>query len=524
MDFFHAFYFVSFMGSTIGFGELPYPFTDEQRLWVLICIYISVFAWLYAIGTALAMVQDPAFRYAVTQNAFARSVRRIVEPFYLVCGYGDTGQLLVQGLIARGLRAVVLDRDQDCINQLHLSNLDIFVPGLLANATDPANLLTAGLQHRRCVGVVALTDNDHVNLKIAITSKLLNPDLRVICRSEIHDVGINMESFGTDEIVNPFDLFADRLAMALHSPATYIIHQWLTSAPGTPLKEPLFPPRGQWALCGYGRFGKAVQQYLSFEGVEATIIEADPEKTNAPSDAIVGRGTEAVTLREAGIEQAVGVIAGTDDDANNLSIIMTAKELNPELFTVARQNRQENQSIFEAADLHLVMERSDIIARFVITLITNPLLAEFLRAIDTEDDENAANVLASRISGLVGETVPVTWTVETTKSASPALAIHLFQGAALTINQLRIDPTDRGTALPCIPLLLKHAGDNRLLPDGETTLAHGDRILFCGHRTAARRMSSTVVNQNSLAYVTGRPPVDGLVGWLRARSAANAQT
>ena len=26
MDFFHAFYFVSYMGSTIGFGELPYPF------------------------------------------------------------------------------------------------------------------------------------------------------------------------------------------------------------------------------------------------------------------------------------------------------------------------------------------------------------------------------------------------------------------------------------------------------------------------------------------------------------------
>ena len=31
MDFFHAFYFVSFMGSTIGFGEIPYPFTAGQR-------------------------------------------------------------------------------------------------------------------------------------------------------------------------------------------------------------------------------------------------------------------------------------------------------------------------------------------------------------------------------------------------------------------------------------------------------------------------------------------------------------
>ena len=44
LSFFHAFYFVSFMGSTIGFGEIPYPFTDAQRAWVLVSIYTSVLA------------------------------------------------------------------------------------------------------------------------------------------------------------------------------------------------------------------------------------------------------------------------------------------------------------------------------------------------------------------------------------------------------------------------------------------------------------------------------------------------
>ena len=53
MSFFHAFYFVSFMGTTIGFGEIPYPFNDAQRAWVLVCIYTSVITWLYGIGTCL---------------------------------------------------------------------------------------------------------------------------------------------------------------------------------------------------------------------------------------------------------------------------------------------------------------------------------------------------------------------------------------------------------------------------------------------------------------------------------------
>jgi hypothetical protein len=44
-DFFHAFYFVSFMGSTIGFGEIPHAFTAGQRLWVSFCIFFTVLGW-----------------------------------------------------------------------------------------------------------------------------------------------------------------------------------------------------------------------------------------------------------------------------------------------------------------------------------------------------------------------------------------------------------------------------------------------------------------------------------------------
>ena len=42
MSIFHAFYFVSFTATTIGFGEIPYPLSDAQRLWAVISIYILV--------------------------------------------------------------------------------------------------------------------------------------------------------------------------------------------------------------------------------------------------------------------------------------------------------------------------------------------------------------------------------------------------------------------------------------------------------------------------------------------------
>ena len=98
MDFFHAFYFVTFMGTTIGFGEIPYPFTDAQRFWSLISIYMTVVAWLYAIGKLLALIQDETLRRAFVGVQFEHAVSRIREPFYLVCGYGDTGSKLVDAL------------------------------------------------------------------------------------------------------------------------------------------------------------------------------------------------------------------------------------------------------------------------------------------------------------------------------------------------------------------------------------------------------------------------------------------
>ena len=59
MGFFDAFYFMSYTASTIGFGELPHPFTEAQRLWVTISIYLTVIGWAYAIGSLLALFQEP---------------------------------------------------------------------------------------------------------------------------------------------------------------------------------------------------------------------------------------------------------------------------------------------------------------------------------------------------------------------------------------------------------------------------------------------------------------------------------
>ncbi len=520
MDFFHAIYYVSYMATTIGFGEIPYPFSDAQRLWTMVAIHLSVIAWLYAIGKILTLMQDPTFQNVVGEQSFARTIRRLREPFYIVCGYGDTGALLVRALARRGTRAVVIDRNQERINELELEDLGIYVPGLCADASLALHLSAAGLTHPNCHGVVALTDDDEANLKVAIATKLLNPRLKVLCRAESHDIEANMASFGTDRIINPFDTFGDRLALALHSPGAHLLHQWLTSVPDTPLPEPLYPPHGKWVLCGYGRFGQAVRHGLAREGVEAVIVEANAAMTAGCADqCVAGRGTEAPTLEAAGVREAVGIVAGTDNDANNLSIVMTARELNPQLFMVARQNRHDHDAVFQAARLPLVMHRSEIIAETILAHLVTPVLPLFLQ--QAREQSNAwANEVVSRISAVAGETVPEVWAVRLRPGDANALLAALAAGE-VRLEQLLRDPRDRGRRLDGLPLLRLREGVVELMPAPELALAAGDEILFCGRRRARERMGWVLQNANVLRYVlTGEERPEG---WIWRQLARNGR-
>jgi Trk K+ transport system NAD-binding subunit len=519
MTFFHAFYFVSFMGSTIGFGEIPYPFTDPQRIWTTAAMYMTVISWLYAIGALFAALQDPAFRRQIAYTAFVRTVRNLREDFYLVCGVGDAGYLLIRELADRGIRCVVVDRNENVIQSLRLEEQLVLIPGLAADVTDSTVLIAAGLSKPQCRGVIALTGQDHVNLTIAIASKLLAPQLPVICRAETHDAQANMASFGTNHIINPFDTFADRFALMFQSPSMYLVYEWMTSVREAQLSEFAAPPRGTWILCGYGRFGKAVRKSLSFKGIQTIIVESDLARTRAPEGAIEGRGTEAITLHEAGIDQAVGIIAGTDDDANNLSIIMTALDMNKHLFTVARQNLRSNDAMFRAAGIDLTMHPGTIIGRQVVDLLTKDLLGDFLRAA-RQQNEIWANLLVSRVAGILSERPPATWILTINRTQTPAIIDRLHNCGPVTLRDLQTDPRDIDMRLPCVPLFLLRANNSELLlPEDDTLLQIGDRLLFCGRHQAERHLRWTAHNFHALNYIcTGQDRPSGSVWrWLSRR-------
>ncbi len=512
LSFFHAFYFISYTATTIGFGEIPVTFSDQQRLWVIVCIYLSVVGWAYAFSAVLALFQDAAFLGAVRSERFAGKVGRIREPFYLICGYGETGRLICRALDHLGLRAVVLEKDPGKAGDVELHEYLADIPVLAADASQPEILRIAGLTNPRCKGVMALTNDDQANLAIAISARLLAPKLPALCRVEHPDSAANMASFGTRHIINPFARFGEYLALALRAPAAYHLLTWLTGVPGTTIRRHRDPPRGPWVLCGYGSFGAAMVEALDREALPVTIIDRHPAR-DLTRTWIEGDATGAQALTGAGIGQAVGIVAGTANDVDNLSVVVTARELNPRLFTVLRQNNFANRALFEAFDSDVTVVSSEIIAHECLAILTTPLLDLFLQEIQHREDAWSREILDA-LTGRFDWVVPAVWSLRFNLPQTPAVHRHLMQpGSRMDLGTLLRDPHDRYSALPCAALLLRREGGTaEMLPGADTQIQLGDELLLVGRPRAQRDLALTVENANTLIYVQTGTDLPG--GWL----------
>lgn len=524
LSFFHALYILSYTATTTGFGELPIPFSNAQRLWAILILHVSVVAWLYSIGAIISLIQNRHFRYAVSRYLFARRVSKSSDPFAIICGFGDAGSLLARGLNDQRIGVIVIDNEEDRIRALNLRNFQVRVLGVCADSSDPQVLRDAGLENPLCLGIAAVTDDDYVNMKTCVMTRALNPSITPICHIHRQTIGDELEPLHSVTMLESFDVFADRLGTALQRPSLYALGDWLVRMPGASLDYRLNCPAGRWIICGYGRMGKNMEEDLREQGEEVIVIDPDIDEDDGDESHIRGSSNQAA-LQKAGIESAAGVIIGTASDTVNLRIMMTVRAMNPDLFIVMRQNRYVNEIVFANAPVDLVMHPDRVISRRIQLELISPALQpllEYLEHCPLEELED----LIERLRTAVGKELPVLWIVSLDTDTAPALDGRPSQERTISpmLKDLIRDPRDRDALVGCVPLILFRNDREYRVPDLEISLVRGDRLLFCGTRQARTSLEGTLKNPYTLEYLVSgeQPPHSYLVrgiNRLRQRSA-----
>ncbi len=524
MSLFHAFYFFTYTATTTGFGEIPNVFTDEQRLWTIFCLYMGVVAWLYAIGSIIRLVQNPHFVQAVDEYRFARVVKRISEPFFIICGFGDTGSLLARGLSDHGFGAVIIDRDPERIKALGLRNYHIKMPGLCGDPSAPRHLVDAGVQHPQCMAVIALTCDEDVNSKIAVVTRFMNPGVHIICRSTSLNYEEKLAALNNVTIINPFEIFAQLLSMAIAAPCLHNLNSWLVGAQGVSLGQPLSVPKNNWILCGYGRMGHWFHKHMTLSGIQSLIIDPDIDETSGVDHYIRGYADHK-TLASADLAHASGIVAGTDNDSHNLNILMSAQMLKPDTFTIVRQNHHENQLAFDSASTNLILQPSLTTGRRILKHLISPqiqLLIDYLG----EQGEEATIDVCNRLHDSIGDRAPHLWCITIRSGEALAVAEFLDVDRVLALGDLIRHPSARHESLTCVPLAIHRAAGSVMLPKDEERICRGDSILFCGTEQSERLLAATLNNAYTLHYLlTGEDmPRSYFFRWLERLSVSSTDS
>ena len=221
--------------------------------------------------------------------------------------------------------------------------------------------------------------------------------------------------------------------------------------------------RDHYIICGAGRVGSHIVRGL-LDGKESfVVLEKDPqsvaELTKLGATVMVRDATLEESLREAGVERARGLAACLPDDADNVYVVLTAHDLNPELHIVARAAEEQAEAKLIRAGANRVVAPTIIGGHRMTMALTKPAVDDFLGSITANKLELAFEQLeVGPDSELVGK---------------------------------KLSETNIRSELDIVVVSIRRS-DGRILfnPGGEATIESGDMLIAIGHVESLMKLTT----------------------------------
>ena len=140
--------------------------------------------------------------------------------------------------------------------------------------------------------------------------------------------------------------------------------------------------KDHYIVCGFGRMGSYISQELRNASVPYIIIEKDEhlrEKLERENYLyLYGNASEDEVLLEAGVKKARGLVAVVASDADNVYITLTARQLNPNLFILARSTNESSERKLQQAGANKVISPYQMGAVRMVQAILRPAVVDFI--------------------------------------------------------------------------------------------------------------------------------------------------
>ncbi len=140
-----------------------------------------------------------------------------------------------------------------------------------------------------------------------------------------------------------------------------------------------------YIICGYGRVGHRLAEDLMRAGKSFVVVEKDEQVIeNNPLDDllyIIGDAQEEEVLHRAGIDRARGLIIALPEDSFNVFVTLTAREMNPDVYILARTVDHKNRGKILHAGASKVIAPSEVGADRMAQVIIRPNVDQFMERV-----------------------------------------------------------------------------------------------------------------------------------------------
>lgn len=169
--------------------------------------------------------------------------------------------------------------------------------------------------------------------------------------------------------------------------------------------------RNHVIVCGYGRNGSKVCDTLEEQKIDYVVVEREAdlcEKLREQNKMVLNDDpTNDDVLLAAGIHNARALITTLPDDASNLFIVLSARELNKQLKIVSRASNEGSERKLKIAGANNVIMPYKIGGTHMASLVANPDVKEFVDILLEEQRSSARlkEVVLHPESKVVGKTI-----------------------------------------------------------------------------------------------------------------------
>jgi len=146
---------------------------------------------------------------------------------------------------------------------------------------------------------------------------------------------------------------------------------------------------GHLVLCGIGRVGLAIEQFVRSVGQEVVVVDRDAARL--PDDVlhVVGDATSDHVLRSAGIERAATLVTALGTSVDNLYVTLSSRKMNPALFIVSRADDPEAMTKMLQVGADRALNPYEIAGSRMASLATQPNVADFVDVVVHDGDFEA---------------------------------------------------------------------------------------------------------------------------------------